>query len=270
MDKINLGCGIRFREGWENVDIVPTSDVVKRVDLRKPFPYEDNSFDIVYHSNVLEHFSLEDGNKFMFECYRICKPTGILRVGVPDWERTCRDYLKAFENAKKGKDNGEHEWLIIEQIDQFLRETRGGEMLRFLTRKPLPASEFILRRIGNEGKTLIDWAQSDPNALNTPKKNFNKWERILRRVAFALLRLTDCADYENSLEIGLFRQTGEVHKWIYDEISLKKLFHEIGFKKITVQSAKSSLIPKWNSYLLDIEEDGSVNKPDSFFMEAVK
>ena len=66
MDKINLGCGIRFREGWENVDIVPTSDVVKRVDLRKPFPYEDNSFDIVYHSNVLEHFSLEDGNKFMF------------------------------------------------------------------------------------------------------------------------------------------------------------------------------------------------------------
>jgi ubiquinone/menaquinone biosynthesis C-methylase UbiE len=40
-----------------------------------PFPFEEDTFDLIYCSHVLEH--VKDLNKFMVECYRILKPEGL-------------------------------------------------------------------------------------------------------------------------------------------------------------------------------------------------
>ena len=71
-------------------------------------------------------------------------------------------------------------------------------------------------------------------------------------------------------EIGKFRKSGEIHQWMYDSYSLGKLLKEVGFRNIKKCEAHESSIDIFSSYFLDMEPDGSVRKPDSLFMEAVK
>jgi|SRR5215217_7789340 len=65
-------------------------------------------------------------------------------------------------------------------------------------------------------------------------------------------------------------KTGEVHRWMYDEYSLKALLSEIGFKDVRVQDARTSGIRGWDRFHLDINQDGSVYKPESLYVEGTK
>ncbi len=55
---------------------------------------------------------------------------------------------------------------------------------------------------------------------------------------------------------------------MYDRHSLARLLLEVGFVKPTVFSAAESQVGGWGAFCLDTEEDGTVRKPDSLFMEA--
>ena len=76
-------------------------------------------------------------------------------------------------------------------------------------------------------------------------------------------------EYE-TLKIGRFRQQGEVHQWMDDRFSLKCLLNECGFVDVIQRNASESYLPDWSSFNLDTEQDGSIYKPDSLFMEAIK
>ncbi len=54
--------------------------------MRQGIPFPDRSFDVVYHSHVLEHLSKSEASKFLKECSRVLRPQGVLRVVVPDLE----------------------------------------------------------------------------------------------------------------------------------------------------------------------------------------
>jgi SAM-dependent methyltransferase len=49
-----------------------------------PFPYEDNSFDIIYTKSFVEH--INNPEFFLNECKRVLKPNGKILNLVPDWE----------------------------------------------------------------------------------------------------------------------------------------------------------------------------------------
>ena len=70
-------------------------------------------------------------------------------------------------------------------------------------------------------------------------------------------------------EVARFRDSGEVHQWMYDDYSLKRLLEEQGFNSAVRKTASESYIKDWASYSLDTEPDGSVYKPDSLYMEAI-
>jgi SAM-dependent methyltransferase len=74
---------------------------------------------------------------------------------------------------------------------------------------------------------------------------------------------------ENAL-LGDARKRGEAHRWMYDRISLRVLLEDSGFRSICVCSAETSRIPNWPAYSLDTNADGSVYKPRSLYMEALK
>jgi hypothetical protein len=57
---------------------------------------------------------------------------------------------------------------------------------------------------------------------------------------------------------------------MYDHYSLSVLLKKCGLKSITKRSAYESYIHDWTSFNLDTEPDGSVYKPDSLYMEALK
>jgi hypothetical protein len=57
---------------------------------------------------------------------------------------------------------------------------------------------------------------------------------------------------------------------MYDRYSLGRLLRECGFVEIVQRLASESYIEKWSNFNLDTQPDGTIYKPDSLFMEALK
>jgi SAM-dependent methyltransferase len=56
-----------------------------RLDLREPMPFLDNSCAMVHSEHFLEHLAYpHDAMRFLTECFRVLRPGGVFRVGVPD------------------------------------------------------------------------------------------------------------------------------------------------------------------------------------------
>ncbi|MGV3774794.1 MAG: class I SAM-dependent methyltransferase [Verrucomicrobiales bacterium] len=247
---LNLGCGSCFHRDWVNLDFMSSSADVIPFDLRKPLPISDQSAAIVYHSHVLEHFRPEDARRFLKECHRVLKPGGMMRVAIPDLEMIARLYLQNLEQAANGDREAEHrhKWMTIELVDQLSREQSGGEMLKFWKQNPMPAEEFVVQRMGREVMRFLEYFRSTPQGPSTAPPQ----------------------PEETAEKIGAFRLGGEVHKWMYDRVSLKSLLEEIGFEQVRPCRADESAIPEWNQYGLDLHSDGGIRKPDSLFMEGTK
>ncbi|HSW65485.1 MAG TPA: methyltransferase domain-containing protein, partial [Dissulfurispiraceae bacterium] len=249
---LNLGCGQRYHSGWTNVDFKANSCEVIAHDLGKGLPFDSNSFNVVYHSHLLEHFSKEYAFTFLKNCFRVLKSGGIIRVVVPDLETIARLYLLLLEKSLKGDVEAQHryEWVMLELFDQMVRNTSGGAMLEYWQQNPMPAEDFVVQRLGSEVKDAIAKIRTNPGATIQQSRQPDRRPDPHR--------------------IGQIRLSGEVHQWMYDRYSLSKLLQEVGFEDIRICRADESRIPDFNSYLLDIEADGSVRKPDSLFMEAKK
>ena len=84
--KLNLGCGIDYREGFVNADFHSHLKVDVEYDLNQlPYPFADDEFDYILASHVLEH--LDKPFWVMRELHRILKPGGVLHVKVPHFSR---------------------------------------------------------------------------------------------------------------------------------------------------------------------------------------
>ncbi len=288
---LNLGCGNRYHPAWINIDIAPQGPEVIQNDLCRGIPLSDASCDVVYHAAVLEHLRRPDAEAFLADCYRVLKPGGIIRIGVPDLEKICQLYLSRLDAALDGEEATSHDydWIMLELFDQVVREKSGGGMLDYLRQNPLPNETFVYERIGEEGRELVralrlQYGQGR-NTLGVFLSRLGKGLRTLpcflqelrrtlryskRAVKSLILRgLLGAAD-RRALEIGRFRLAGEVHQWMYDRYSLARLLSLTGFNEPRLQDASTSLIPNWADFHLDTLPDGQVIKPDLIFMEAIK
>ncbi|MGB3309223.1 MAG: methyltransferase domain-containing protein [Nodosilinea sp.] len=287
MKALNLGCGRRYCSEWVNIDFVAHSENVISCDLSVGIPSADNSFDLVYSSHLLEHFSKEKAHIFIKECFRVLQPRGVLRIAVPDLESITRLYLTALEKADLGDlewaEN--YNWMLLELLDQMVRNQSGGVMQAYLRQNTLSNSNFAVQRLGAEAKALI--TAVDQQSLNQSKVSDTNLSilsvivesalkpvyRLIRYSSYrrnALLRLIlGSRDYQ-ALQLGRFRQSGEIHQWMYDRYSLTQLLRQCEFLEVVQRTAQTSYIPNWSTYNLDTEPDGSVYKPDSLFIEAIK
>jgi predicted SAM-dependent methyltransferase len=276
MTALNIGCGARFHPEWTNLDLAPADLSIRAHDARLGLPFKENTFDFVYHSHVLEHFTLREGSKFLAECFRVLKPEGVLRVAVPDLESIAREYLNALEAAHKGEAGARanHEWMVMELFDQSSRQISGGAVREFLDAPDLTNEAFVLERWGAEAGQLIRHLRDSKNAPQS-RENSTLWKRILRGLTVPaiwkewLIEHLLGKDYE-CLKIGRFRQSGEIHLTMYDRFSLTSRLSAYGFAQIELREASKSAIPNWMRYQLDADENGRAHKPDSLFIEGVK
>jgi len=274
---LNLGCGSRYHPAWTNVDFVAAGPGVISCNLRTGIPFEDETFEVVYHSHLLEHFTRDEAKDFICECKRVLKPSGIIRVVVPDLEAIVRTYIMTLESARRGISESEanYSWMIIELLDQLVRNKSGGLMLSYWRDENIPNLDFILQRCGVEAKKIINNNQHFHHIKSPVRQGaFEKIKALIRSIRHPgimkhkLIKLLLGKEYA-LYEIARFRNAGEVHQWMYDDYSLKRLLERHGFNSVVRTTASESYIKGWASYNLDTEPDGSIYKPDSLYMEGI-
>lgn len=84
---LELGAGIEHYEGKPNEEVthldclkLPHIEIVHDLD-KYPWPFKDNTFDIVICSHLLEH--LQNLIKAMQEIKRVCKNKAVIKIRVP-------------------------------------------------------------------------------------------------------------------------------------------------------------------------------------------
>lgn len=241
---LNLGCGTRMHRSWNNLDFSPyillarhpaVSTILRKLgglsqeryeklpkvapdavywNLAKGIPFADDTFDIVYHSHVLEHFDREVAPEIIQECFRVLKRNGIIRVVVPDLAILINKY--------------------------------------------------------NESVILLQQNKNEASLKHHYQAIFDLFEQMVRREMAGTRRQRKVVRFLENLIRGDTAKTGELHCWMYDSYSLEKLLTEAGFKDIRLETPGTSRIAGWTSFNLDTDADGTIDKPDSLYMEGVK
>jgi predicted SAM-dependent methyltransferase len=274
---INIGCGYVYDPSWVNVDLNPINKSILKIDLRKKLPFEDGSFKYAYSSHVLEHLTTVEAENLIDEVYRIMKPGGVFRILVPDLETICMEYLKNLKKAyNQGKYLCDYQWIKLEMFDQITREKTGGEMLNFLSQKDIPNKDYVLNRIGLEAKKYFYNGKknkrnefSDYLVYLKGKKAEWYFDKIRYVFLAVFVYIFGGRSYLNSFRSGVFRNSGEIHRQMYDRLSLSLLLKSCGFRQVNIVDPFKSQIPGFSKFKLDVV-NGEVRKPDSIFIEATK
>lgn len=198
--KLNLGCGAIQPTGWVNVDgsnrawlvthlplfdralvalrLIPPTEFNSKTfytNLERVFPWRDNTIDIIYMGELLEHFTRENGEIMLRECFRVLKPeTGILRVRVPDNFRFWSQYVEQFNHMRQRP-----------RIDWTLDHTRWIDIFFscICTRREL------LRPMGTYHKWMYD-------EISLIKTFENVGFRNVERMAYHQSRIPDVSSVE--------------------------------------------------------------------------
>jgi len=92
--KLHIG-GKQAHPDWEIFNIQDGPDVDHVGDAVDLSPFDDEIFDELYASHILEHFDYNGPlQKALKEWYRVLKPEGKLYISVPDMEVLCKLFVR--------------------------------------------------------------------------------------------------------------------------------------------------------------------------------
>lgn len=155
---LNLGCGTKMNWSWTNLDfnlnayfahhriiakilrqirilsearykrLLGVDPQIIRWDLSKGIPFEDNSFDVIYNSHVMEHIDLHAVLLFLKEIYRVLKKGGIVRIVVPDLKILINHYVSSAQKLENGDMSAleNHQENIYQLFYQMVRTECAG------------------------------------------------------------------------------------------------------------------------------------------------
>jgi predicted SAM-dependent methyltransferase len=262
---LNLGCGGRSHAEWNNLDFVAAGPAVVQHDILSGLPYEAERIDAVYSAHFIEHLSPQEARAVLAESFRVLKKKGVLRVLLPDTEYNARLYVECLQTARSlhtPEAHEHYEWARLNLFEQMVRERPGGALAEFLTRSHHHDPDFIRSSIAGPDYDLF---QRSLENLGPVRQTLWRRAKIMaRRTLAPIMRTRVVATYF----AGLFRSSGELHKWAYDSLSLTELLHAIGYVDVKSVSVRESAIPTFARYFLDVDPSGAVYKPNSLVFEA--
>jgi SAM-dependent methyltransferase len=161
--RLNLGCGLRRREGFFGVDQValPTADII--ADLNEPLAeLPDDSVDEVYTRHTLEH--VQNFMPLMAELHRVTRPGGRIEIVVPHFSNPygysdpthVRQFgLYTFFYFADDEDQPRRKVPAFYTPQRFVVESVEIRLLRrgLLARPLSTALEWVI----NRGVGLLDW-----------------------------------------------------------------------------------------------------------------
>jgi len=90
--RLNWGCGPITPYGWVNSDIRPAMGVDVVADIRAGLPITNDTFDYVVSIHALPEIPYGDLSRTLGELRRVLKPGGVLRLGLPDLDKSIEAY----------------------------------------------------------------------------------------------------------------------------------------------------------------------------------
>jgi predicted SAM-dependent methyltransferase len=94
---LNLGSGERYFPGWINIDSNPYCNADVVMDLTKGIDLPDETVDYIFNEDFLEHLDQASGKRFLENCHRILKPTGVMRLLTPNLRTFALAYINRSE-----------------------------------------------------------------------------------------------------------------------------------------------------------------------------
>jgi predicted SAM-dependent methyltransferase len=151
MKKLNLGCGRNIMQGYINADIFPYAGVDKIFDATKRFPFDDDTFDEVFASHFLEHFT--EPEKILEEIHRVTKAGGEVKILTPHFTfhrayelfHKCFFGYGAFDCFEEGQqDYFSHRRfkilkrkILFSQHSGFMKERKRNILTYLINKKPV-------------------------------------------------------------------------------------------------------------------------------------
>jgi len=93
VQRLNWGCGLRAVAGWVNSDVnyAPGIEIVR--DIRLGLPVANDVFDYIVSIHALPEIPYLDMDLTLSELFRVLKPGGWIRLGLPDMNKAIQAYL---------------------------------------------------------------------------------------------------------------------------------------------------------------------------------
>jgi SAM-dependent methyltransferase len=92
--RLNLGCGPNPAAGWINLDLRREQGVQLCCDLRRGLALATECADYAVGMHVLQDLPWPEIPPAVSEMYRVLKPRGVLRLGLPDLDRAIDAYRR--------------------------------------------------------------------------------------------------------------------------------------------------------------------------------
>jgi predicted SAM-dependent methyltransferase len=154
--RLQLGCGPRVKSGWINTDICQNADLTVDgiLDLRRPFPFKNDSCLEIYSNHVFEHLPYPIiAQNVLNESHRILIPNGLFRVVVPD--------LQSFQDQSRREEWELYaNWVLSLNHPSVVFGTR-AEVINFLFRQ------------GGSHHFIYDYETLHKNLLKSGFKNIS-------------------------------------------------------------------------------------------------
>lgn len=132
---LEIGCGRgEFLESFKNFGLECTgTDIsdysvsllsslkVKKIDISKEkLPYENNTFDVVFHKSLIEH--LYSPENLMRETHRVLKPGGLVIILTPEWVSQMKVFYEDYTHNKPYDKNSLKDLLEIYNFSNIKSE----------------------------------------------------------------------------------------------------------------------------------------------------
>lgn len=116
--KINIGCGYRLIDGYDNVDINAGLPNLTYTGTLTEIPVADGVYKEVFASHCIEHVPVNVAKLALKEWLRVLEPGGIAIIDTPNIERNIKMYLDGtwLENDFKHLLKAEQEYVSFNNV----------------------------------------------------------------------------------------------------------------------------------------------------------
>lgn len=161
---------------------------------------------------------------------------------------------------------------LFEHLDRPIAQAFVSEVLRVL--RPGGIHRIVVPDLETACRSYLEHLDAvdagTANAADHDSRVAAILEQSVRREADGTSRQGPVRRRVENFLLGDARRRGETHQWMYDRVNLAHLLESAGYKECHVESYQTSRIPDWDTYGLDVNEDGSQYKPNSLYLEGVK